>query len=63
MAEEKCCSHHGGFLSKLGILVIVYGIAQYLIVGLNWPNYGAWIIGGIILIVVGWLKKSMWANK
>lgn len=63
MAEEKCCSHHGGFLFKLGILAIVYGVVQYLMTGLNWPAYGAWIGGGIILMIIDWLKKSMGMGK
>jgi len=64
MAEDKhakCnCHHHGGghVLFYLGILAIVYGIINYLIISLNMPSYGAWIIGGIFLVLVAWTKKK-----
>ena len=60
MAEEKGMYHKGGILFLLGILAIVYGIVQYLLLVLVWPVYTAWIVGGIILLLVSWAKKN-WA--
>lgn len=60
MAEQDMSHYHGGgLLFVLGILAIVYGIIQYLIVGLGLPAYVAWIAGGILLLLIKWLKKSM----
>lgn len=61
MAEkEMCCGgHHGGLLSKIGILAVVYGVTQYLMVAQAWPVYSSWIAGGVLLILVGWAKKNM----
>ncbi|MFI5265301.1 MAG: hypothetical protein ACHQT7_00990 [Candidatus Levyibacteriota bacterium] len=58
MAEQNK-SHSGGLLFVFGVLAIAYGVIQYLMVGLGWPAYGAWITGGILLLLVKWLKKSM----
>ena len=60
MAEDKMMIHgKGKILEVLGILAIVYGVGNYLMVGLNWPSYGAWIAGGVILVLIGWAKKTM----
>jgi len=62
MAEEKgMYCHKGGWLFVLGVLAIVYGIVQYLLLALGWPIYTAWIVGGIILLLVSWAKKN-WAK-
>lgn len=58
MAEEKMHGK-GKILEILGILAIVYGIINYLTTALSLPSYGAWIVGGVILILVGWAKKAM----
>jgi len=58
MAEEKM-HHKGTLLITFGILAIVYGIVNYLMASLGWPNYMAWIAGGVILLLAGWAKKSM----
>lgn len=58
MAEEKM-HHKGMLLVTFGILAIVYGIVHYLMAGLGWPNYMAWIAGGVILLLIGWAKGSM----
>lgn len=65
MAEDKqMCGHKGGhMLFMLGILAVVYGIIQYLMVGLNWPSYEAWIAGGVLLLVVAWAKKNMMGKE
>ena len=61
-----CCSgggHHGGKKAKLyfllGVLAIVYGIINYLITVMLWPDYQAWIVGGVLLLVIGSIKKHM----
>jgi len=59
MAEEKIRPQKTMLLDTLGVLVIVYGVIQYLIEGLGWPGYGAWMTGGVILLLVAWAKKSM----
>ena len=56
MAEEKGY-HKGGLLFLLGVLAIVYGIVQYLLLVLAWPLYTSWIVGGIILLLVSWAKN------
>ena len=56
MAEEKVY-HKGGLLFLLGVLAIVYGIVQYLLLVLAWPLYTSWIVGGIILLLVSWAKN------
>lgn len=58
MAEEKVAyrTHHRDWLFVLGVLAIVYGITQYLVVALAWPAYTAWIVGGIIILLVGWAR-------
>lgn len=60
MADEKMM--HGGkgkLLEAAGVIAIVYGIINYLMVSLSWPAYGAWIAGGVMLVLVGWAKRSM----
>ena len=60
MTDDKMM--HGGkgkLLEAAGVIAIVYGIGNYLMVNLSWPVYGAWIAGGVILILIGWAKKAM----
>jgi hypothetical protein len=52
-----CCHHHGGLFVKVGILALVYGLVNYLRVVYVWPPYMGWIVGGVVLIAIGWLKK------
>lgn len=59
MTEGKMDHKHGKVFMTTGVLAIVYGVINYLIVGLQWPDYGAWIAGGIILILLGWAKSTM----
>lgn len=60
---EKDMMHcHGGFGGKhtymlLGVLVFVWGFMNYLMVVHGWTSYAAWMVGGIILVLVGWFKK------
>lgn len=63
MTDEKMicnCGHgHGGKKYMLfGVLAIVYGIINYLMIVMNWPAYSSWITGGIILLLVSWAKQS-----
>ncbi len=57
MAEERCHCHVEGWLFLLGVLAIVYGVVQYLLVVLAWPVYAAWLVGGILLLIVHWAKN------
>lgn len=64
--SENCgggCGGHGHKKAKLyffaGILAIVYGVVNYLTVSMGWPNYQAWIAGGVLLLLVGALKKHV----
>lgn len=66
--EGNChaCVHksHGNLLITVGIVAIVYGFINYLRVsiGYSWPPYAGWLIGGIILVFVGWVK-AYWLRK
>lgn len=65
MAEEKMehWGKGGHFLFTLGLIAIVYGVVQWAMVVYVLPSYGAWILGGVLLIIVWWLKKMMWMKK
>lgn len=60
MAEKEM--YHGGhhFLVTLGLIAIVYGVVQWAMVTYNLSNGVSWILGGVLLIVVWWVKKAMW---
>lgn len=60
MAEEKmmCCGHGHKYM-LFGILAIVYGVITYFIDGMGWQPYMAWVVGGIILVLISWAKGSM----
>jgi len=61
MAEGKmvcptsCCAN--GYM-LFGILAIVYGIIVYMMDVMGWQPYMAWIVGGVILLLVGWAKGA-----
>lgn len=70
MKEEKTdtltchtCVHksHGNLLITVGIIALVYGVVNYLriTVGYAWPSYIGWVLGGVILIVFGWVKSHL----
>jgi hypothetical protein len=61
MAEEKmmCKCGHGMKYTLFGVLAIVYGIITYMTSVMNWQPYMAWIVGGVILILISWAKGSM----
>lgn len=52
----KCCGHSGYMF--FGTLAIVYGIISYMIDVMVWAPYMAWIVGGIILLLIAWAKKD-----
>jgi len=60
MVEEK--KAYSGYVSMkyafVGILAIVYGIINYMIVAMGWQAHTAWIVGGIILLLIAWAKQS-----
>ena len=63
----QCGCHHGMFgkhaYMLIGTLVFVWGLMNYLMVAQGWPSYGAWMVGGALLVVVGWVKKWMYMRK
>lgn len=73
MKDEKmemcsCGCHHGGMWGKhaymfLGVVVFVYGLMSYFMVVQGWPAYTAWMVGGALLVIVGWVKKMIWMRK
>ncbi|MDZ4228486.1 MAG: hypothetical protein U1E54_04550 [Candidatus Levybacteria bacterium] len=63
MADEKmmcgkCGGHAGKKYMLFGVLAIVYGIVNYMISAMGWQPYMAWIVGGVILLLVAWTKGS-----
>ena len=73
MKEEKdmmgCCScgcqpGKGAHLYKLiGTVAIVYGLINYATVMLGWQGYAAWIAGGVLLVIIGLVKKHYYMMK
>ena len=73
MKEEKdmecCCRgmhHHGGkahIFLLIGTLALVYGVVNYLGTFYFWPPYAGWIVGGIVLILIGMAKKHWMMKK
>jgi hypothetical protein len=61
MKDKECECRHGGHLFVVaGVFALVYGVVNYLRVTYVWPPYMGWIVGGVILLVLGWLKKYYW---
>lgn len=65
MEDMKMGMCHGGFGGKhtymfVGTVAFVYGLMTYFMVTQNWPAYMAWMVGGALLVVIGWVKKMMW---
>jgi len=63
MAEEKmtcgkCCGFAGKKYMLFGVLAIVYGLISYMTSVMNWQPYMAWIVGGVILLLIAWTKGS-----
>ena len=66
MAEEKmnckCYGHAGKIYIFFGVLAIIYGIVNYMISIMNWQPYMAWVVGGVILLLIAWAKGSTVKN-
>ncbi|MEK7517736.1 MAG: hypothetical protein AAB583_04250 [Patescibacteria group bacterium] len=59
MTEERMVHPSPGKIFMIfGVLAIVYGIINYLMTAMNWPDYSSWILGGIILLLISWAKQS-----
>lgn len=62
MADEKmsgkCCGGPGKKYMLFGTLAIVYGVINYMTAVMGWQPYMAWIVGGVILLLVAWTKGS-----
>ena len=58
MVCERCCGHAGKKYMLFGVLAIVYGIIDYMITVMTWQPYMAWIVGGIILLLISWGKGA-----
>jgi len=63
MAEEKmmcgkgcCCA--GKKYMFVGVLAIVYGAINYMTSVMNWDSYMAWVVGGVILLLIAWMKGA-----
>ena len=63
MTDEKMmcgkCGHAGKKYMLYGVLAIVYGIINYMISVMVWEPYMAWIVGGVILLLISWTKGSV----
>lgn len=55
---EGMMYHGKNWFMIFGVLAIVYGLINWFIV-MGWMPYIAWIVGGIILLIIGWIKKMM----
>lgn len=67
MEMGQCACHHDMFgkhtYMLIGTLVFVWGFINYLMVAQGWPMYSAWMVGGVLLVVIGWVKKWMYMRK
>ena len=78
MKEEKgmcscgcnCCGGghghgHGmkGLFFVVGVFAFVYGLMTWAMMTYMWQPYVAWMVGGILLVLIGWLKKWLWMKK
>lgn len=56
---------HHGFGCKhaymlIGTLAFVYGLMSYFMTMQGWAPYTAWMVGGVLLVLIGWVKKWMY---
>lgn len=59
------CHHHAHMANwylLIGAVAFVYGAIMYLKTMYAWPPYTGWMVGGVVLIVLGWLKR-MWKMR
>jgi len=61
MVDDKmmCMGQRGKKYMLFGVLAIVYGVINYLTAVMGWAPYMAWVVGGVILLLIGWAKDSM----
>ncbi len=58
MAEERMIHPNPSKVFMIiGVLAIVYGIINYLMMVMLWSPYASWIVGGVILLLVSWSKQ------
>ncbi len=63
MEKEMCHgAHFGGKKTYmlLGTVAFIYGLMVYAMTVYGWKDYTAWMVGGALLVVVGWVKKWMY---
>jgi len=64
-----CCGMGGGmWMGKklymtVGTFAFVYGFVTWLMMTQNWPAYGGWMLGGVLLIAIGVVKKWFWKMR
>lgn len=65
MKEEMMHCHGGGkhWYMLLGSVAFVYGLMSYFMAVYAWPAYTAWMVGGVLLVLIGWVKKWLWMKK
>lgn len=68
MCNCGCCGGHGMWMGKklymtVGTLALVYGLVSWARVTYMWPPYMGWVVGGIVLLVIGFLKKWWYMHK
>lgn len=61
--ECKSCKcdgmHRGvGVLMTVGLIVLAWGIANYLQVLFMWPSFTVWMVAGILMLLASWAKKQ-----
>lgn len=60
MEDKNMMMYHGkNWFMIIGVVAIVYGLMTWMVMAYGWPTYTGWIVGGIILLVIGWIKKMM----
>lgn len=62
MEENNGKSH---VIMLVGVLALLYGVGNYIRVTYlsTWPPYTTWMVGGIVLILIGWIKKQYCMKK
>lgn len=52
-------NERGKLIEAAGVIAVIYGAGTYMVLNLSWPEYLAWIAGGVVLLLVAWAKRSM----
>jgi hypothetical protein len=58
MMNGKCYGYAGKEYTFFGVLAIVYGVINYMTGVMGWEPYMAWIVGGVILLLIAWTKSA-----